>query len=144
VIEQEEAVGAAGRTQMDRTPRRLLSGRRLRVRLVRLVSLVVIAAVVGVALGLPGRWFGSRPRPITIAVGVNPAGVAVDPAAHRAYVTNRGDDTVSVLDTTRNTVVATIPVGHAPVGVAVDPAAHRAYVANADGIVSVLGMNGTP
>jgi YVTN family beta-propeller protein len=36
------------------------------------------------------------------------------------YVTNRGDNTVSVVDVTGEKVVATVPVGKSPVGIAVD------------------------
>jgi YVTN family beta-propeller protein len=72
-------------------------------------------------------------------VGYHPAGVAVDPATHTAYVTNIDDDTVSVIDETTSTVTATIPVGSHPDGVAVDPAAHTAYVTNyGDSTVSVI------
>jgi YVTN family beta-propeller protein len=43
-------------------------------------------------------------------------------AQTRAYVTDSGSDTVSVIDTATNTVVATIPVGLIPRGVAITPA----------------------
>lgn len=57
----------------------------------------------------------------------------------RAYITNAASDTVSVIDTTSNTVVATVPVGDGPYGVAVNPAGTRAYVTNANSNnVSVL------
>ena len=46
-----------------------------------------------------------------------------------AYVTNLSG-TVSVIDTTTNTVVATIPVGIFPSGVAITPDGTRAYVVN--------------
>jgi YVTN family beta-propeller protein len=36
-------------------------------------------------------------RLVTVPVGSGPAGVAVDPATDTAYVTNSGDDTVSVI-----------------------------------------------
>ena len=36
-----------------------------------------------------------------------------------AYITNEGDNTVSVIDTATNTVTATIPVGNGAWGVAV-------------------------
>src|SRR5262245_35604777 len=38
-----------------------------------------------------------------------------------AYVTNNGSNTVSVIDTSSNTVTATIPVASAPLGVAFSP-----------------------
>jgi DNA-binding beta-propeller fold protein YncE len=36
----------------------------------------------------------------TVGVGVFPVGVAISPDGTRAYVTNAGDFTVSVIDTT--------------------------------------------
>jgi YVTN family beta-propeller protein len=45
-----------------------------------------------------------------------------------AYVTNAGANTVSVIDTATNTVVATVPVGVNPTGVAITPDGTRAYV----------------
>ena len=56
-----------------------------------------------------------------------------------AYITNYGDDTVSVIDTATNTVTATIPVGHCPFGVAVLPDGSAVYVTNSGvGTVSVI------
>ena len=49
-------------------------------------------------------------------------GTATAQAQTRAYVTNDGSNTVSVIDTATNTVVATIPVGLLPTGVAITPA----------------------
>ena len=50
---------------------------------------------------------------------------------HRAYVANALSSSVTVIDTTTNTVVgAPIPVGAKPVGIGVDPTVHRAYVTN--------------
>jgi YVTN family beta-propeller protein len=79
----------------------------------------------------------------TIPVGNGPDGVAADPGAGTVYVTNSGDNTVSVIDVATGTVTATIPVGNEPVGVAADPATHTAYVANyADGTVSMISAAG--
>jgi YVTN family beta-propeller protein len=54
--------------------------------------------------------------------------------AQNAYITNTGSNTgsysVSVIDTTTNTVIATIPVGTTPFGVAVSPDGSTAYVTN--------------
>ena len=80
----------------------------------------------------------------TIAVGDTPTGVAV--SGDRAYVARFFDGTVTVIDTTTNTVVDTDPsttdvvdpirVGTQPVAVAVS--GNRAYVANYGGTVSVI------
>ena len=48
-------------------------------------------------------------------------GASVVFAQTRAYVTNAGDNTVSVIDSGANTVVATVSVGALPVAVAVTP-----------------------
>jgi YVTN family beta-propeller protein len=83
----------------------------------------------------------------TIPVGVFPTGVATTPVGihpperddrrHQplAYVTNQVDNTVSVIDTAGNTVVATIPVGDNPNGVAITPDGTRAYVTNLGTVV---------
>jgi YVTN family beta-propeller protein len=47
-----------------------------------------------------------------------------------AYITNYGNNTISVIDTLTDTVVATVAVGNDPVGVAVNPAGTRVYVTN--------------
>src|SRR5215813_2594087 len=71
-----------------------------------------------------------------LAVTLQAASVA---AAPFAYVTNSFDNTVSVLDTATNTVVATVPVGPIPFGVAITPDGAHAYVANqGSDTVSVL------
>ncbi len=60
-------------------------------------------------------------------------------AAPFAYITNAGDDTVSVIDTASDALVGTIPVGSAPYGVAVHPSGTRVYVSNVGGgTVSVI------
>jgi YVTN family beta-propeller protein len=87
----------------------------------------------------------------TIPVGQLPDGVAISsdenpPSEHDdrrrqplAYVTNDRDNTVSVIDTASNKVVATIPVGQSPTAVAVTRDGAHAYVTNlTDGTVSVI------
>lgn len=69
----------------------------------------------------------------TIPVGNQPLAVAVNEITNRVYVTNRLDDTVSVIDAAARTVVASIPVGDEPWGVDVNPATNRVYVASAQG-----------
>lgn len=48
----------------------------------------------------------------------------------RAYLVNPGPNTVTVLDTTTNRVVATTPVGDEPRGLAAIPDGRRVYVSN--------------
>jgi YVTN family beta-propeller protein len=87
----------------------------------------------------------------TIPVGNDPFGVAITPDGthpyegddrlhqHLAYVTNEVDNTVSVIDTGSNTVVATTSVGRGPSGVAITPDGTHAYVTNQlDASVSVI------
>jgi YVTN family beta-propeller protein len=56
-----------------------------------------------------------------------------------AYVANQNNNTVSVIDTTSNTITATIPVGATPGGLALTPDRAFLYVANiSDSTVSVI------
>ncbi len=69
-------------------------------------------------------------------------GLLASPAAAApfAYVANSSGNSVSVIDTATNTVVATIPVGVAPRAVAVTPDGKNAYVTNQlSKTVSVIG-----
>jgi YVTN family beta-propeller protein len=77
----------------------------------------------------------------TITVGDHPDGIAVTPNGSYVYVANAYDDTVSVIQTSDNTVVDTITVGDHPDGIAVTPNGSYVYVANAyDDTVSVIGF----
>ncbi len=67
------------------------------------------------------------------------AGANTAQAQTRAYVVNTCSDTVSVIDTTTNSLIATIPVGVAPEGVAITPDGARAYVTTAGiSVVTVI------
>jgi len=57
-------------------------------------------------------------------------GAAAALAQTRGYVTNAQDNTVSVIDTTTASVIATVPVGSSPSSVAVTPNGRFAYVTN--------------
>lgn len=60
-------------------------------------------------------------------------------AASFAYIPNHYSNSVSVIDTSTNTVVATPAVGNGPFGVAVNPTGTRVYITNLNGgTVSVL------
>ncbi len=49
-----------------------------------------------------------------------------------AYITNQGDNTVSVIDIKQNIVIDTIKVGKAPVGVAVSAKLNRVFISNVE------------
>jgi len=51
-----------------------------------------------------------------------------------AYITNSGDNTVSVIDTATNKVTAMIPVGDDPRGIAASPDGKKVYVIDGGGI----------
>jgi len=66
-------------------------------------------------------------------VGSLPEGVVGSPDGRWLYVSNGGDDTVSVVNADIHSEVATIGVGHHPTGLALSPDGTRLYVANTDG-----------
>jgi YVTN family beta-propeller protein len=75
----------------------------------------------------------------TVPVGTTPQEVAITPDGTRAYVTNHVFASVSVIDTSTNTVVDTVPVVSRPIGIAITPDGAAAYVANSgSNAVSVI------
>ena len=74
-----------------------------------------------------------------IPVGAHPAHVVADPRGERAFVTNAGDNSVSVVDLASNTVIATIGTGRYPHGLRPSPDGRQLFVANVqDGSLSVI------
>ncbi len=66
----------------------------------------------------------------------------MDPGTHTAYITNSGDDSMSVVDNATRKVTATVKVGKGPDGIAVDTATHIVYTVNeGDGTVSVISTS---
>ncbi|HWE62969.1 MAG TPA: hypothetical protein VHB98_14745, partial [Chloroflexota bacterium] len=66
-----------------------------------------------------------------VPVGIEPCAVAVDSRLHRAYIANRGDGTVTVLDTRTGALVARVRAGAGadPVSIGVDDRAGTVFVA---------------
>ena len=97
---------------------------------------VVVALVLSVFVGVTAiaqatpAWAAQYDVTATITVGSKPRGVAVSPDGTTAYVANSFSNTVSVINTTTNTVTTTITVGTRPRGVAVSPDGTTAYVTN--------------
>jgi YVTN family beta-propeller protein/autotransporter-associated beta strand protein len=70
-------------------------------------------------------------QPGTIAVGFGPIYAGVTGDQSRVYVANAFANSVSVIDTATDTVLATIPAGALPQSLALSPDGTRAYVNNA-------------
>jgi YVTN family beta-propeller protein len=88
----------------------------------KMVSLLLVTTSVTV--------IGPMIAPISTGAPVAPAG---SPACTpKVYVANTGD-TISVIDTSTNTVSVTIPGGSRPVDVAITPDGRKALVTNLDG-----------
>jgi gliding motility-associated-like protein len=82
-------------------------------------------------IGLPAGGTGN----IAPFTAVNNGSIAVKAtitatSASFAYIANGGDNTVSVINTLTNLVVATITVGQGPISVSVNPDGSRVYVTN--------------
>lgn len=89
--------------------------------------------------GLAGLAIGAQLGGVLVAVTAVPAYAAGGDG--RAYVTNFGNDTVSVIATGSQTVVDTIPVGDGPQGIVVNDAGTLGYVANQNSdTVSVIDL----
>jgi YVTN family beta-propeller protein len=64
----------------------------------------------------------------TIPIGAGPTGIGTSPDGTKVYVADRFTESVYVIDTSTNDVVATIPMGAGPNAVTVSPDGTRAYV----------------
>ena len=74
-----------------------------------------------------------------VPVGKHPAHVVVAGDGRTAYVTNGGDNTVSVVDTAAHRVIGVIAVGASPHGLRIRPDGKQAWVADLKGgTVSVI------
>src|SRR5262249_50127621 len=75
----------------------------------------------------------------TIPTGAGARRLAISPAGDRVFVTNYLDNSVSVIDTRKQQLIATIPVGVNPRGIAITPSGDSIYVTNVgDGTVSII------
>jgi YVTN family beta-propeller protein len=80
-----------------------------------------------------------------LAVGVTPVALAASPTRKEIYVVNSGppgaSGSLSVIDATRNAVVAAIPLHRQPVSIHLDSAGKLAYVANSgSNSISVIDL----
>jgi len=92
-----------------------------------------------VAASCPHSIFAKRLECCADRSSPPPYAVAVSADGSRAYVTNEGSGTVSVIDTATNSVVSTITVGSLPTVLAISPDGSQIYVDNySSGTVSVI------
>jgi YVTN family beta-propeller protein len=83
----------------------------------------------------------------TIAVGVDPTAIAVNPSTDEVYVNNFGSQnqqnsgSVSVISGTTNTVIKQIYIPINPVGISVDPTTNEIYVVTAIAIYVIDGFS---
>lgn len=76
-----------------------------------------------------------------VGVGKEPVDVAITPDGSRAYVVNKGSNTVSVIGVATLSVIDNIVVGKEPAGIAIAPDGAYAYVSNfGDNTVSTIGI----
>ena len=74
-----------------------------------------------------------------VTVGKHPAHVVVANDGRTAYISNGGDNTVSVVDTAAQRVIGVVPVGASPHGLRISPDGRQVWVANLKGgTVSVI------
>ena len=77
-----------------------------------------------------GAASGAPTTLATLALGMDTAGIAVDPALGKVYVTNYGSGTLSIINVATLAVAATIPIGQNPRRVLSNAARSRVYVTN--------------
>jgi YVTN family beta-propeller protein len=73
-------------------------------------------------------------KKVALAVALTCALVPASSRAQNAYITNVSSNTVSVIDTVTNAVIATIPVGLNPFGVAVSFDGSKVYFTHVGGV----------
>lgn len=69
----------------------------------------------------------------SVAVGTQPAHIAIDPQGLHAYTANQGGQSISVVDAEANALSATIPLTEQGFNVLVSPTEKRVYVTTAEG-----------
>ena len=84
----------------------------------------------------------ASPAVANVTVGSDPAAVAITPDGTKAYVCNSSAGTISVINTSTNTVSATVTVGTGPSALAITPDGSKVYVLNnGAGTVSVINTS---
>lgn len=126
--------------------------KRLKVITSALVSVLVLFVLIGVASAAPNVYVTHSDNTIsvidaatstitsTVSPGLlNPCGIALTSDGTKAYVTNYGRGTVTVLDTATGDAIGTTRVGVSPYAIAITPDEKKVYVTQeSSGTVSVI------
>lgn len=99
----------------------------------RFLAVVFVILLVGSGLvGNAARHMAVKLLVVLSIISFFVLGAATGALASRpyAYIPNSGDNNVSVIDASTNSVVTTVGVGSSPQGVAVNPTGTRVYVTN--------------
>ena len=67
---------------------------------------------------------------VNVKVGKDPVALAINEATNRIYVANNGGGSVSVIDGSKDAVVATVDVGALPYVLGVNPVTNKIFVSN--------------
>lgn len=106
---------------------------------------IVFASILFTSFGVIHNAFADQVI-ATIPVGNNPYGIGVNPNTNMIYVSNFGNNTVSVIDGSTNNVVSTIPLGNFLTrGLVVNPVTNMIYVFTRDSLVypTVVAIDGS-
>jgi len=76
----------------------------------------------------------------TIRVGLGPIGITISPDDKNVYVVNKDTQTVSVISTASQAVIAkvSLPGGDSPFSISMSPDGTKVYVVNQNGLISVI------
>src|SRR5579883_1292702 len=80
----------------------------------RLLSIVLVLALLGAGTGYWLAYGESNPVLRTVTVGMMPQQVVVDATTNRAFVSNTQDMSISMLDARSGTVLRTVKIGDIP------------------------------
>lgn len=97
-----------------------------RILIANQVSTAPTATVFDASFNTPVRTFR-----VGATNAANPSGAAINPTGTTGYITNPGENRVTIVDpVTPDSLATRIPVGTAPIGIAVTPDSSMVFVAN--------------
>ncbi|MGH8549925.1 MAG: YncE family protein [Methylococcales bacterium] len=99
-------------------------------------SIQFVSGIVGMLFAVAASAVEPPNVVTTIPVGVSPSRAVITPNNQEVYVTNNGDDTVSVIRSGDLTVKTVVPVGSQPDAIAVSPDGKSVYVGQHGGDIS--------